>query len=431
VTGPRRGRRLTGFAVLAIAAAATLLAPTAASADLGDRIGSAVARSGVARTTSVYAWDQSTREVLYSRAASTRVTPASTMKLLTSAAAMERFGPEHRFRTQLALDGVQSGTTFVGDVWLVGGGDPSLSTFGFRRGNYGGRGANIAALAEPLRERGIRLVRGRIRVDDDLFDELRYVPRWKPAFYYEETGALGALTVNQSQVGQWIGGRSVREPDLFAGDTLRGILQRQGIRVTARTAAGSLPADAEVIGGVSSPPLRDLLEHMNQQSDNFYAEVLLKQLGVERFGDRGTGSTIDGARAARAALVDLGVDMSGTAIVDGSGLAYGNRVTARSVGHVLGIGAQAPWGETWIRTFANSGRTGTLRNRMTRRPFYGRVFAKTGTLRHASALAGFTHRLGTNRRYGFVVLTYDPRGAQVSYTRARGLQDRIAMILTT
>jgi D-alanyl-D-alanine carboxypeptidase len=66
---------------------------------------------------------------------------------------------------------------------------------------------------------------------------------------------------------------------------------------------------------------------------------------------------------------------------------------------------------------------------MTRRPFFGRVFAKTGTLNHASALAGFAHRLGSNHRYGFAVVTSNSPGIGVSYTRAKHLQDSVAMTL--
>jgi D-alanyl-D-alanine carboxypeptidase/D-alanyl-D-alanine-endopeptidase (penicillin-binding protein 4) len=415
--------------LLQIALVVALLAPSTATAALDDRVNTAVRRSGVASSTSVYVWDQATRQVLYSRAASRQVTPASTIKLLTGAAALERFGPDHRFTTRVALTGTQQGARWVGDVWIIGGGDPSLSTFGFARDNYGGRGANLAALVNPLRARGIEVVDGDIRVDDDLFDELRWVPEWKRSFRLEETGALGALTVNQSLVGRWIGTDSSHLPDVHAGETYRELLRRQDIQVTGVTRPGAVPVTARLAGAVSSPPLSELVAHMSSSSDNFFAEILLKQVGVDRFGAAGDGSTLDGRRAARAELVELGIDMTGVRWIDGSGLAYDNRVTARSLGHVLGVGAQATWGETWIGGFANNGRSGTLRRRMTRRPYYGRVYGKTGTLRHASGLAGFAHRVGSNRRLGFAVLTQDPRGGQLQYDRTRALQDRIAMIL--
>jgi D-alanyl-D-alanine carboxypeptidase/D-alanyl-D-alanine-endopeptidase (penicillin-binding protein 4) len=351
------------------------------------------------------------------------------MKLLTSAAALERFGPDHRFTTRVALQGTQVGNRFLGDVWLIGGGDPSLSTFGFARDNYKGRGANLAMLVSPLRNRGIEGVTGRIMVDDDLFDEVRWVPEWKSSFRFDEAGALGALTVNQSLTGKWVGTKSSHLPDVRAGEVYRDLLRRQGIYVAGKTVSGSLPPSAELVGAVESPPLSELVSHMNTTSDNFFAEILLKDIGVDRFGARGSGSTADGRRAARAELARLGVDMSGVTWADGSGLAYQNRVTARSLGHVLGVGAQTPWGEAWIGGFANAGRSGTLRKRMTRRPYSGRVFAKTGTLLHSSALAGFAHRVGSNRRYGFAVVTSYAPGRGVPYSAARRVQDRVAMTL--
>ncbi len=408
----------------------TLLVPAhAAGASLAARIDQVVRRSPVAGATSVYVWDQQSRDVIYTRAAGRAVTPASTMKLLTSAAALQRFGPDHQFSTRVALHGTQVGNRWIGDVWLVGGGDPSLSTFGFARDNYGGSGANLASLVSPLRHRGIEGVTGRIMVDDDLLDEVRWVPEWKSSFRFDESGALGALTVNQSLTGKYVGSKSSHLPDIRAGEVYRDLLRRQGIFVAGKTVSGSIPSTAEYVGAVQSPPLIELVSYMNTASDNFFAETLLKDIGADRFGAAGRGSTEDGRRAARAELAALGIDLSKVTWVDGSGLAYGNRVSTRALGHVLGVGAQTTWGERWIGGFANSGRSGTLRKRMTRRPFYGRVFAKTGTLNHTSGLAGFAHRIGSNRRYGFAVVTSYPPGVGVPYTSARNVQDRVAMTL--
>ncbi|MCW2927464.1 MAG: hypothetical protein JWM86_1432 [Thermoleophilia bacterium] len=422
-----RTRRLATVLASCIAVVG-IVTPAATGASLEARVGTAVRQSAVGGSTSVYVWDQATRDVLYTHTPSTAVTPASTMKLLTSSAALAQLGPDHRFETKVALDGHQAGNRWIGDVWLIGGGDPSLSTYGFLRDNYGGRGANLASLVAPLRTRGIEGVTGRIMVDDDLFDEQRWVEGWKPAFRFEEAGALGALTVNQSLVGRYVGSDSAHAPDLRAGTVFRQLLTRQGVFVAGPTESGSVPEEAEIAGSVSSPPLEVLLEHMNRTSDNFYAETLLKQVGVARFGARGTGSTEDGRRAARSVLSAIGIDMRPVTWVDGSGLAYGNRVTARTLGHVLGVGAQAEWGGDWIDSMATSGGHGTLRRRLTRPPYRGRVHAKTGTLNHASGLAGFSDR-SSGRRYGFVVLTYDAAGRRINYSAARGLQDRIAAVL--
>jgi D-alanyl-D-alanine carboxypeptidase/D-alanyl-D-alanine-endopeptidase (penicillin-binding protein 4) len=426
-------RRCRGFAatssLLAVAIVLLVGAASASAATLQQRLDYLVRRSSVAGISSVYVWDQESRDVLYSRAPGSARTPASTMKLLTSSAALARFGPDYRFQTRVALEGTQDGDTFTGDVWLVGGGDPSLSTFGFARDNYHGVGANLAMLVAPLRARGITRVVGSIRVDDDLFDQLRWVPEWKRSFRYEESGALGALTVNQSLLGKWVGTKSSRAPDVRAGEVFRDLLHRQGITVSEPTTTGSMPADTEVVGTLPSPPLADLLQHMLRESDNFYAETLLKDIGASRHGENARASTVDGRRAARGELEALGVNLDAVRWLDGSGLAYGNRVTARTLGHVLGMGSQADWGAQWVEAFARSGTYGTLRHRMTRRPYRGRIAAKTGTLNQASGLAGFAARSGSGHRYGFVVLTSSPSGRSISYSAARNLQDRIAMVL--
>jgi D-alanyl-D-alanine carboxypeptidase/D-alanyl-D-alanine-endopeptidase (penicillin-binding protein 4) len=184
-----------------------------------------------------------------------------------------------------------------------------------------------------------------------------------------------------------------------------------------------------VVRELDSPPLSALLQHMLRESDNFYAEVLLKDLAAWHHGEDAGATTSGGRRVGVRALRGLGINMDSTTWTDGSGLAYTNRVTARSLGQVLGIGAQMPWGDAWIDAFARSGTYGTLRKRLTRVPYRGRVSAKTGTLAHASALSGFATRASNGRRYGFVVLSSLPAGRSLSYSAARRLQDRIAMVL--
>jgi len=412
--------------VLAAMTLGALISP-AGAAPLDQRIASVVASSGVRGISSVYVWDQTTRDVIYASGPGRPVAPASTMKLLTSAAALAEFGPEHTFDTKVALTGFATGGVWNGNVWLIGGGDPSLSTAGFARDNYGGAGSNIAALVAPLRARGITSVTGRILVDDSHLDRMRYVREWPSRFRFEETGALGGLTVNQSLVGRYVGSASTRAPDIRAGDVYKDLLERSGIDVAGTTLSSTVPATAEIAGSVKSPPLRVLLQHMNRSSDNFYAEILLKDIGREA-GGPSSGTTSDGRVAARAKLASLGVDMKAVTWHDGSGLAYGNRVSARVLGHVLGVGAQATWGPYWINSLARSGGQGTLHKRMRTRPYRGRVHAKTGTLNHVSALAGFSERL-SGRRYGFAVVTYSSPGAHISTNAAHSLQDRIAMIL--
>lgn len=429
---PRRpARKLPATLVAMLATTLVLLvgaAPAAQAASLPVRLSAAVGASGVSSTTSVVAWDHSAQRIIYQHLPNRALAPASNMKLFTSAAALRGLGPEHRFTTTVALSGRQVGDVWRGDVYLVGGGDPTLSTRTFALRYLNGQGANIGMLVLPLRFRGIKAITGRLIVVEDFLDRQRYVRGWKPEFRYNEVPALGGLTVNQSYSGERLGTYSSREPAIFAGGIYRDLLRRNGITVRGDTRIGRLPSYATQAGHVLSPPLRLIVRHMNQHSDNFYAEILLKDIGRVLAGP-GRGTTVNGAFAAERQLNQMGLRTTPLNWVDGSGLAYGNRVTGRLMSDLLNIGIQQrPWGVRWWESFAVSGGTGTMRGRMTTWPWRGRVRGKTGTLSHASALSGYSTRL-SGRTYGFAVLTWNSSGGYVDYARARGLQDRVARIL--
>ena len=422
-------RRILRPSLLVLVLLLTLLLPAlAGAATLGQRVVAAIHASGLAASTSVYVWEQGSGTLVATSKPDRRVAPASNMKLLTGAAALAHFGPDHTFTTTIAQSGELDDTTWHGDVYLVGGGDPMLSTLGFTRDNYRGVGTNLGTLVAPLVKQGIDHIDGDIVVVDSLLDRQRFVAEWPRRFRFDEAGALGGLTVNQSRIGRWVGGRSTRTPELFAGGIYRTLIERAGIEVSGVVRRGNLPADATAAGTVESRPLSDILGYMDRTSDNFTAELLLKDLGRDRFGD-GHGSTDDGRRAAARQLADLGVDTTELRWIDASGLSYSNRVTARLLGRSLQLGAATEWGPDWVDSFAVSGTSGTIRRRMTHWPYRGRVHAKTGTIGPASALSGFSDRLGSTKRYGFAVVTWNSNGHAVSYSRARALQDRIAMIL--
>lgn len=405
-----------------------LLMPAGAwAATLSERVAAQVARSPLRGRTSVVAWDQSTRDIFYTRSADTPIAPASNMKLLTSAAVMQRFGPDHTFTTRLALTGHKEGSTWVGSAYLIGGGDPTLSTRSFAIDNMDGVGASIGALVGPLSRRGVTRITGRLYVVESYLDSQRWNPAWKHSFRYTEVPAMSALSVNQSHTHRWIDDTSSHTPALYAGTIYRTLLSRSGITIAGGTIVSTVPPDAEVVGTLESPRLELILRHMNKQSDNYYAEILLKDLGRDVYG-AGKGSTTNGARAARLQLRSIGVPIEAITWRDGSGLAYGNRVTARVIANTLGVGAQADWADAWTGSFAVAGGSGTLQHRMTSSSYRGNVRGKTGTLRHVSALSGFSTR-ASGRDYGFVVVTYRSDLGSIDVTAARGLQDRVAMTL--
>jgi D-alanyl-D-alanine carboxypeptidase/D-alanyl-D-alanine-endopeptidase (penicillin-binding protein 4) len=158
---------------------------------------------------------------------------------------------------------------------------------------------------------------------------------------------------------------------------------------------------------------------MGRVSDNFTAELLLKELGAS---DGGVGTSARGAAVARAVLAQAGVPLAGLRIVDGSGLSSLDRMTTRALAALL----RAVWADTEIRpsflaALPVAGISGTLSDRMRRPPARGNVLAKTGTTSLASALSGYV-----KRRYVFSVLQ---NGSPVSSLWARKAQDRFATAL--
>jgi D-alanyl-D-alanine carboxypeptidase/D-alanyl-D-alanine-endopeptidase (penicillin-binding protein 4) len=158
---------------------------------------------------------------------------------------------------------------------------------------------------------------------------------------------------------------------------------------------------------------------MNADSDNFVAEMILKQLGATVAEP---ASTAAGARVVRATLADAAIPLGGVRVADGSGLSRYDRSTVTALAGILRAGATDPTiGRIFVASLAVAGISGTLRNRLATRPARGRVHAKTGTTNRASALAGLV-----GDRYVFAILH---NGRPVPYWTARAAQDRFVTVL--
>jgi D-alanyl-D-alanine carboxypeptidase/D-alanyl-D-alanine-endopeptidase (penicillin-binding protein 4) len=160
----------------------------------------------------------------------------------------------------------------------------------------------------------------------------------------------------------------------------------------------------------------ELLRRMNQPSDNFMAETLVKVLG-SRFG--GEGSTAAGATVMRSELGELGIAPQ---IVDGSGLSRSDRTSPRDVVALL---AELDGDAAFVGSLAVAGRSGTIATRMRGTAAQDRCRAKTGTLRDVSALAGYCATSGGGQVAFAFLMNY------VSPWYARLLQDRMASALAT
>lgn len=353
--------------------------------------------------TAALAVDLRTGSVVFERNATLSLVPASNQKLSVAYTALALLGPGYRFHTEVVGSGTLVGDVWHGDLWLRGFGDPTLEP------------RDLAALADEVASWGIRRVDGAVIADESWFDARRTAPGWRPTFYLNESPPLSALVVDRGRYK----GRTSATPALAAGSLLRRSLEAAGVRVAERTRTGVLTTSGLPLARDVSDPLADVVRFMGRESDNYTAEMIVKQLGATHAG---TGSTAAGARVMREALGVAGVPLDGVRLADGSGLSRLDRLTAAAVVALLEAGlAAGDLRDAFLQSLAVAGVNGTLEDRMERRPARGRVIAKTGTTRTASALSGFVRD-----RYVFAVLQ---NGSPVSTYWARIAQDRFAATL--
>jgi len=347
--------------------------------------------------------DLRTGQTVFAQHASLALRPASNEKLATTYAALTALGPSFRIETDVLGDGQQSEATWRGDLVLKGYGDPTLS------------GAQLSSLARQVAAAGIRQVSGRILGDESWFDTRRTGVGWKAQFYLHESPALSALIVNRG----WTGRYETARPALMAAQLFRLDLRHAGVAVTGGTAVGVASTDAVQLANVESPPLSALVRHMDVYSDNFYAEMLLKEIGAVQGSG---GSAAAGLAVTRQLLGEAGVPLAGVRMVDGSGLSLLDRWTPRALASLLQTMWRDPDLEPYVlRALPIAGETGTLHYRMRSGPAHGVVRAKTGTTDNSSALSGFV-----GSRYVFSVVE---NGRPVRTSNAERSQNRFAEVL--
>jgi D-alanyl-D-alanine carboxypeptidase/D-alanyl-D-alanine-endopeptidase (penicillin-binding protein 4) len=317
-------------------------------------------------------------------------TPASSLKLLTTATALELMGPAHRFSTTAVRGPGRRGR---GTVVLVGGGDPLLTQAPPADASEWPEQATLRDLARrtarQLRADGVRRVR--LGYDATLFTGPAVSPAWERDYVPNDVvSPISALWVDEGRDDPDLAARS-DDPAAEAAAAFGAELKRAGLRVARRVAPTRAPADAQVLATVRSAPLAQLVQHVIEVSDNEAAEVLLRHAGLAAGRQ---GSFAGGSAAVRATLGRLGVDMSGVRIHDGSGLSRRNRLTLDSLVQTLQLAASPQ--QTDLRRVVSglpvAGFNGSLEFRFvtTGQDGRGLVRAKTGTLTGVHALVGTT-----------------------------------------
>jgi serine-type D-Ala-D-Ala carboxypeptidase/endopeptidase (penicillin-binding protein 4) len=387
------------------------------------------------------------RREIYARRIDAPCAPASNFKLLTSAAGLDMFGPDHRFKTYLAMDG--------DDLWLIGTGDPGCGDYRLAKAAGQTPVAMLEEWAKVLQQRGIRQIKGDIVYDDSVFESLlRVHPTWpkgwllhwyaapttglnfndnsvdiiifptdpgKPVRYEVMPPTANVKVINECVTGTKngptivklvegdiykLGGtcsektelksKPVGDPGAFFADALRTQLAARGITVTGRIRraesrlGGVMPPPAEKVIAVHETRMSDVLSRINKNSQNLFAECLCKMNG-RAFEAKQTrdvpGSWSNGGKALRAFLEKSGIDDQALVPMDGSGLSPDNRVTTRMLTDLLAVMYSRPDREAYMASLTICGVDGSLRDRM--KDLQGRVLGKTGYIGGVSSTTGY------------------------------------------
>jgi D-alanyl-D-alanine carboxypeptidase/D-alanyl-D-alanine-endopeptidase (penicillin-binding protein 4) len=352
--------------------------------------------------------------------------PGSTIKLFTSAAALDSLGSNYCFQTEFIADGTldDSGTLW-GDLVIRGSGDPTLSDID----TSSGFPVVLQGIAHSLRQRGLRQVRGHVVGDARAWKREPICPSWEVGDLGEEWMPVpGALSIGHAQPIFDTTGFVVLDampdsvmplgPSPTPGflSAFGGALKHAGITVIGNEYAPSHTGNITRLFVYSSPPLLQIISTLNKESNNFYAEQLCRVLG--------NGSWREGVQTVGRLLAKAGIDTSRIRFADGSGLSRKNLVTPEVVVQLLRHMHRHAFSDGFEQSLAVMGQDGTLAER----PFDAsgaEVRAKTGTLTYASALSGYVIT-DEGKEFAFSILC---NGFLVPVEAVHQVQDSICSLI--
>ena len=471
-----------------IALAALSLPPLAAAQEPPppelEELLSPITRDRVFRTSKVAVQmvDVQTGEVVFERQGDRQLSPASTMKVVTAAAALRTMGPAFRYETDLrARGGVDGEGTLRGELFVHGTGDPTLVV------------EDLWKLVYDLKLAGVERIQGDVVFDESFMGQDYPLPGWdkqediergpsyfpalgalslnfntatlvvgpgaaagQPARVTLETPAPGVVEVESEVVTAPSGGRTwltidrevdgskvrftvkgsvaddddarryyrtVPEPTAHFMAAFGAMLEAQGIKVTGKLVRGQVPErGTRLLVQRRSEPLASILMDMNKYSNNFMAEQVLRTMGAEVHGVPGT--TDKGLQVVADYLREIGVADDGYTLVNGSGLTREGFLSPDLLNKVLvDMAHDRDFGTEFVASLSVAGRDGTLWRRL--RDQEGRLRGKTGTINGIHCLTGYLDGAG-DRRYAFAFLVNDIRGS--SY-KVKQLHERMARLV--
>jgi serine-type D-Ala-D-Ala carboxypeptidase/endopeptidase (penicillin-binding protein 4) len=397
--------------------------------------------------------------------------PASVMKLITSAAALELLGPEYTFKTTLGYSGSlnKKSGKLTGNIVIKGGGDPTLGSKNFE-------GYNIDFVQDwisEIRKQGISKIDGEVVTDDSYFD-YQPVPQkwlWEDEGNYYGAGVYGLSvydntyeihlktssdsskpvitgifpdecrydiknllfaygTIEKGYVFSspysntaWLSGyvpagkedyilkASVPDPPLMMARILDNELRSGGVKIKHDPASARLQPDYTAtefkpLVKTVSPPLSEIIEVLNHESINLYAEHLTKELGRKY---KGNGSTAAGIEVIKEFLQSAEIKTDGFNMEDGSGLSPSNSINSRTlVDLLIYMRKKGKYFPEFFASLPDAGTEGTLKTYFTDQVFTSRLWAKSGSMTRVRSYAGyFTTASGKNMVFSIIVNNFD------------------------
>ncbi|EIK96754.1 D-alanyl-D-alanine carboxypeptidase/D-alanyl-D-alanine-endopeptidase [Pseudomonas sp. M47T1] len=388
------------------------------------------------------------------------VNPASTMKTITTFAALELLGPNYQWKTEFYTDGTLSNGVLHGNLYLKGGGDPKLNM------------EKLWLLMRDLRANGVQQVTGDLVLDrsyfiqpnlpefnDDGGDEnapflvrpdalmvnlkaLRFVARndggkvsvsVEPPIasihvdnqvkalatkqcggdvrYNPVTAADGISVVVSGNLGEGCSSQtylSLLDHPTYAAGAVRAIWGELGGSIAGRDREAVVPKDAKLLARAFSPDLSEIIRDINKYSNNTMAQQLFLSIGARYRTDADADDAKAAQRVIRAWMARKGIPASHLVMENGSGLSRDERVSARELATMLQAAWKSPYAAEFMSSLPIIGTDGTMRKRLKTTALAGEGHVKTGTLNTVRAIAGFS-RDDNGNTWAVVAILNDPR----------------------
>ncbi len=423
------------------------------SQDLPLPVTDALKRAGIPlAAVGAFVQEVGSNQALIALNAAAPLNPASTMKLVTSNAALELLGPTFTWKTQAYAGGVMSGDVLQGDLIIKGGGDPKLVL------------ENFWLFLRQIRSKGIRDIRGNVLLDRSVFEEGFYDPavfdgdplksynagpdalllNYKSfgfRFVPDQAGGQAKIMVDPpvaaypvsaprlvgGECGDWKGklqasfngaGTSFRGTyaascgektwyvhpyqmthTQYFGAVFRQVWADLGGTFKGEVRNGVTPAGARLVSEWESTTLPEVIRDMNKYSNNVMARQLLLTIAADIF--KLPANPERGARAIKSWLANKGIDAPELVIENGSGLSRNERISAATLGRMLVAAYQSPTMPEFISSMPLAGYDGTMRQRLKTRSVAGNAHIKTGSLNDVRAIAGYV-LAASGKRYAVV-----------------------------